>query len=99
MPDHSRALSVDGNTIGQFVTGDHNVMVSATHSTVTVIGQGQQPRPQRRNRIERLPYRGSGHLLGRDGELGAVASGEPVQVYGPYGIGKSAPRSNTAPTP
>ncbi|MFJ4782119.1 hypothetical protein [Streptomyces sp. NPDC088794] len=83
--------------MGQFIAGDNNnvygVVVNASHSTVTVLGPDRQPKPVRRERIERLPRRGP-QPLGRESELASVlrsvADNEPVDVYGPVGIGKSA---------
>ncbi|MGX1886507.1 hypothetical protein [Streptomyces sp. NPDC055287] len=87
-----RGLSVGGDAIGQFSTGDHNVLVTAHASLVHVHQAGPRPKPKRRTRIERLPR----HVtmpLGRDDETAllqrSVADNEPVQVYGADGIGKS----------
>ncbi|MGW4370480.1 hypothetical protein ACWEKT_33040 [Nocardia takedensis] len=87
-----RALSVGGNAIGQFSTGDHNVLVTANASLVQINQAGPRAKPKRRERIERLPSRVVAPL-GRAEEtallLRSVAGSEPVQVYGVEGIGKS----------
>ncbi|MFJ6930646.1 ATP-binding protein [Streptomyces nigra] len=87
-----RALSVGGDAIGQFSTGDHNVLVTANASLVQVHQAAPRVKPQRRAHIERLPN-GAATPLGRDDEaalvLRSIADNEPVQVYGADGIGKS----------
>ncbi|MGY1898335.1 hypothetical protein [Nocardia gipuzkoensis] len=87
-----RALSVGGNAIGQFSTGDHTVFVTANASLVQINQAGPRAKPKRRERIERRPSRVVSPL-GRDDEtallLRSVAGGEAVQVYGVDGIGKS----------
>lgn len=98
MAGGDRNLSVGGNALGQFVTGDNNdvlsIVVNATHSAVTVVGPDRRPRPVRRERIQRLPRRASRPPLGRDTELASlvrsITGDEPAGVYGPVGIGKSA---------
>ncbi|MGW5347205.1 hypothetical protein [Streptomyces sp. NPDC004050] len=97
MAEGDRNLSVHGDAVGQFVTGDDNdvlsVVVNATHSTVTVVGPPGRPKPVRRERIERLPRRAGRPPLGRDTELAAlvrsITGNEPAGVHGPEGIGKS----------
>ncbi|MEU9146036.1 ATP-binding protein [Streptomyces sp. NPDC048349] len=97
MAGGDRNLTVGGDAVGQFVTGDNNdvlsVVVNATHSAVTVVGPAKRPRPVRRERIERLPRRPGRPLLGRDTELASlvrsIADDEPAGVHGPEGIGKS----------
>ncbi|MFE6844681.1 hypothetical protein [Streptomyces sp. NPDC057686] len=97
MAGGDRSLSVGGDALGQFVTGDNNdvlsIVVNATHSAVTVVGPAKRPRPVRRERIERLPRRASRPPLGRDTELaslvGSISGNEPAGVHGPVGIGKS----------
>ncbi|WP_190094823.1 ATP-binding protein [Streptomyces melanogenes] len=92
-----RDLTVEGDAIGQFITGDRNevysVVVNATHSTVTVLAPDRRPKPVRKERIERRPSRG-GLPLGREVELASilrsVAADEPAEVHGAEGIGKSA---------
>ncbi|WP_327714048.1 hypothetical protein OG381_00400 [Streptomyces sp. NBC_00490] len=87
-----RALSVGGDAIGQFPTGDHNVLVTANASLVQVHQAAPRVKPQRRAHIERLPN-GAATPLGRDDEaalvLRSIADNEPVQVYGPDGLGKT----------
>ncbi|MFD7628932.1 ATP-binding protein [Streptomyces sp. NPDC059851] len=98
MAEGDRNLSVHGDAVGQFVTGDNNdvlsVVVNATHSAVTVVGPAKRPRPARREHIERLPRRADRPPLGRDAELAAlvrsITGNEPAGVHGPEGIGKSA---------
>ncbi|MFD9367431.1 ATP-binding protein, partial [Streptomyces sp. NPDC060020] len=97
MAGGDRNLSVGGDALGQFVTGDNNdvlsITVNATHSAVTVVRPAERPKPVRRARIERLPRRASRPPLGRDGELASlvrsITGNEPAGVHGPAGIGKS----------
>ncbi|WP_327349072.1 hypothetical protein [Streptomyces europaeiscabiei] len=81
-----------GDAIGQFSTGDHNVLVTANASLVQVHQAAPRVKPQRRAHIERLPN-GAATPLGRDEEaalvLRSIADNEPVQVYGADGLGKS----------
>ncbi|MFK0258296.1 hypothetical protein [Streptomyces sp. NPDC090445] len=97
MAEGDRNLSVHGDAVGQFVTGDHNdvlsVVVNATHSAVTVVGPAKRPKPVRREHIERLPRRADRPPLGREAELAAlvrsITGNMPAGVHGPEGIGKS----------
>ena len=87
-------IGIDGDATGPVIAGNYNVVVDAQHgSTVTVLMDGQRPRPRRRDRIRLLPRR-QGTPLGRDADLAAIAaalhSGESVQLWGPPGTGKSA---------
>ncbi|MEU6803022.1 hypothetical protein [Streptomyces neyagawaensis] len=85
-------VRVTGDVRGQLVIGDHNVVVTAERSIVTVLQPGERPEPTRRKRIELLPRR-TGALRGRESEIGeirlAVAEEEPIQVHGGEGVGKS----------
>ncbi|MGI8336398.1 hypothetical protein ACRYCC_41200 [Actinomadura scrupuli] len=85
-------VRVEGDVRGQLVVGDHNVVVTAEHSVVTVLQPGERPRPVRRERVALLPRR-TVMLRGRDRELAdidqAVAAAEPLQVHGVEGMGKS----------
>ncbi|MFF5039160.1 AAA family ATPase [Streptomyces nigra] len=87
-------VDIDGDATGPVIAGNYNVVVDAQHgSTVTVLMDGQRPRPRRRDRIRLLPRR-QGTPLGRDADLAAIAAalhaGESVQLWGPPGVGKSA---------
>lgn len=89
------AVRVNGDVGGQFVVGDHNVVVHAERgSSVTLRAEGP-PRARRRSRPtgQAVPGRGVA-LLGRDDDLAELeqwlAEGHPVQVHGPPGCGKSA---------
>ncbi len=85
-------VHVSGDVLGQLVVGDHNVVVTAEHSAVTVLAPADRPRPVRRERVELLPRRGS-PLHGRDRELAdiaaSVADADAIQIHGDEGVGKS----------
>ena len=62
-------VDIDGDATGPVIAGNYNVVVDAQHgSTVTVLMDGQRPRPRRRDRIRLLPRR-QGTPLGRDADL------------------------------
>ncbi|MFD8229886.1 hypothetical protein ACFV16_38165 [Streptomyces massasporeus] len=86
-------VRITGDVRGQLVIGDHNVVVTAERSIVTVLQPGERPELTRRKRIELLPRR-TGELRGREREIGeirsAVAEADPIQVHGGEGVGKSA---------
>ena len=73
---------------GRLLVGGHAVVIGGEHGS-TVDMAGEPPRPRRR--VRSAPHE---DLLGRDEDLRAVAlaagPGEPTQVYGPPGVGKSA---------
>ncbi|TDC20508.1 ATP-binding protein [Streptomyces sp. 8K308] len=86
-------IDIGGNADGPVVAGDYNVVIDARHgSTVTLLREGERPRPVRRERVELLP-RPQDVPLGRDAELALLAQtvprGGPVQLWGPPGVGKS----------
>ncbi|MEU8968392.1 ATP-binding protein [Streptomyces monashensis] len=88
-----RRIDIAGDAGGPVVAGDHNVVIDAQHgSTVTLLMEGQRPRPVRRGRVALLPRR-QPVPLGRDTELerlaDALRDGGPVQVWGALGVGKS----------
>ncbi|MFF4986678.1 hypothetical protein ACFY19_05795 [Streptosporangium saharense] len=74
----------------RLVVGDHRVVVTARGSTV--LPGGESPVPVRRLVPPTLPPQGE-EPLGREAERAALAAmirpGEPVQIHGPEGIGKS----------
>ncbi|MFF1682432.1 ATP-binding protein [Streptomyces sp. NPDC058256] len=87
-------IDIDGDAAGPVIAGNHNLVVDAQHgSTVTVLMQGQRPRPKRHDRVRLLPRR-QGVPLGRDADLESIAAalrdGSTVQLWGPPGVGKSA---------
>ncbi|GLX52392.1 hypothetical protein Shyhy01_53420 [Streptomyces hygroscopicus subsp. hygroscopicus] len=89
----ARRIDIAGDAGGPVVAGDHNVVIDAQHgSTVTLLMEGQRPRPVRRDRVSLLPRRQAAPL-GRDGDLArlatAVRDGGPVQLWGAPGVGKS----------
>ncbi|MGW3267379.1 ATP-binding protein [Streptomyces sp. NPDC001056] len=89
----ARRIDIAGDAGGPVVAGDHNVVIDAQHgSTVTLLMEGQRPRPVRRDRVALLPRRQAAPL-GRDGDLArlatAVRDGGPVQLWGEPGVGKS----------
>ncbi|MFE0762272.1 AAA family ATPase [Streptomyces smyrnaeus] len=86
-------VDIGGDATGPIVAGHHNVVVDAQHgSAVTLLMDRERPRPVRRDHIALLPGRQSAPL-GREAELAAladaVATGGPVLLWGPPGIGKS----------
>ncbi|WP_026128298.1 AAA family ATPase [Nocardiopsis halophila] len=85
-------VEVAGSVTGTMVVGDHNVVVTAERSHVTVVQPGRRPEARRRDDVRLLPRRVRG-ALGRDAESEAVARAldedGAVQVYGPSGTGKS----------
>ncbi|MFE7116444.1 hypothetical protein ACFU99_13625 [Streptomyces sp. NPDC057654] len=96
MADSDRnRVRIHGDVFGQVVVGDHNVVINAeAGSSVTYRAEGP-PAVRRRARPLgwALPARAPA-LLARTGELAALgrwlAAGEPVQVHGPPGLGKTA---------
>ncbi|MEV4091711.1 ATP-binding protein [Streptosporangium saharense] len=74
----------------RLVVGDHRVVVTARGSTV--LPGGEPPAPVRRLVPPQLPPPGE-EPLGREAERAALAAmirpGDPVQIHGPEGIGKS----------
>ncbi|MFC9932229.1 ATP-binding protein [Streptomyces sp. NPDC127190] len=92
-PRSERRIDIAGDAGGPVVAGDHNVVIDAQHgSTVTLLMEGERPRPVRRDRVALLPRR-QAVPLGRDSELtrlaAAVRDGGPVQLWGAPGVGKS----------
>ena len=86
-------VDIGGDARGPVVAGNHNVVVDAQHgSTVTLLVEGDRPRPVRRDRIALLP-RSPGRPVGREAETraleDAVRAGGLVQLWGPPGVGKS----------
>jgi hypothetical protein len=87
-------VQISGEVGGHVVVGDHNVVIQAHGSAVTVRG-GPTPTIRRRDRPvgQALPRPGR-LLVGRDAELaqlsGWLDDGVPIQVHGPPGVGKSA---------
>ncbi|MDA2802910.1 hypothetical protein [Nocardiopsis suaedae] len=85
-------VEVAGDVTGTMVVGDHNVVVTAERSHVTVVQQGRRPEVRPREDVRLLPRRVHAPL-GRGRELDAVtralAESGAVQVYGPSGTGKS----------
>ncbi|MFE0099798.1 ATP-binding protein [Streptomyces sp. NPDC059009] len=87
-------IDIDGDAAGPVIAGNHNVVVDADRgSTVTLLVEGERPRPVRRPQVALLPRRQTAPL-GRDAELEQLAAGirdgGVVQVWGPAGVGKSA---------
>ncbi|MGH4028603.1 ATP-binding protein [Actinomycetota bacterium Odt1-20B] len=87
-------IDIDGDASGPVIAGNHNVVVDADRgSTVTLLVEGERPRPVRRPHVALLPRRQTAPL-GRDAELERLAAGVRdggvVQVWGPAGVGKSA---------
>ncbi|MEU1405605.1 ATP-binding protein, partial [Streptomyces sp. NPDC005728] len=87
-------IDIAGDASGPVIAGNHNVVIDADHgSTVTLLVEGEHPRPVRRDQVALLPRRQAAPL-GRDAELrrlaAAVRDGGPVQVWGAPGVGKSA---------
>ena len=90
---NTHRIDIGGDAGGPVIAGDHNVVVDAQHgSRVTVLVGGQRPRPRRRPRVA-LPPRQLSEPLGLAGlkrrVAAAIDAGEPVQLWGPPGIGKS----------
>ncbi|NXY97533.1 ATP-binding protein [Streptomyces sp. BR123] len=86
-------IDIGRDATGPVIAGHHNVVVDAHHgSTVTLLMEPQRPRPVRREHIG-LPPRRRPAPLGRESELATLAEalrgGEPVELWGPPGIGKS----------
>ncbi|MFJ8719396.1 hypothetical protein ACIRD9_40525 [Streptomyces violaceus] len=92
MEDSGAQVRVSGDVHGQVVVGDHNIVVSAERSVVTILSPGQRPACRRRDEVELLPRR-MYKAVGREDELAAITeemtAGGPVQVHGPSGMGKS----------
>jgi len=94
--DHAGAshhIEIGQDAHGPVVAGDHNLVIDARHgSSVTVRMERERPAPVRRERISVLPRR-TREPLGREAEAtelaAAIATGGPVQLCGPAGIGKS----------
>ncbi|SOD62567.1 hypothetical protein SAMN06297387_106144 [Streptomyces zhaozhouensis] len=90
----ARRVEVGGDARGPVIAGDRNVVVDAQlGSHVTVLVEGERPRPVRRSTVALPPRRQSAPPLGREDELAAltraVAAGEQVQLWGDAGVGKS----------
>jgi hypothetical protein len=88
-------VRVAGGVSGQVVVGDSNVVIDARTGSSVTVRSGPLPSPRRRRRPVGRPLPRQGpELLGRSGELRQLAEwldeGVPVQVYGPFGVGKSA---------
>lgn len=92
MEGPGRQVRVEGDVVGRLVVGDHHVVVTADGSIVTPVRPGDLPRPVRREHVELLPRKLSAPL-GRRKELSAVTraitNGQPAQVFGADGVGKS----------
>ncbi|MEV0375688.1 hypothetical protein AB0I10_39095 [Streptomyces sp. NPDC050636] len=92
MEDSGAQVRVSGDVRGQVVVGDHNIVVSAERSVVTILRAGQRPACRRRDEVELLPRR-MYKTVGREEELAAITeemtAGGPVQVHGSSGMGKS----------
>ncbi|MEV0261044.1 hypothetical protein AB0I49_06810 [Streptomyces sp. NPDC050617] len=88
-------VRIQGDVPGQVVVGDRNVVINAeVGSSVTYRAEGPPPVRRRAHPLGwALPARAPA-LLARTGELAALgrwlAAGQPVQVYGPPGLGKTA---------
>ena len=85
-------VEVGGSVTGSVVVGDHNIVVTAERSHVTVVQQGRRPQARRREEVRLLPRRAHAPV-GRGRELAAVShalsEGGAVQVSAPSGAGKS----------
>jgi energy-coupling factor transporter ATP-binding protein EcfA2 len=92
MDGSGRQDRVEGDVVGRLVVGDHNVVVTVDGSIVTPVRPADLPRPVRREHVELLPRKLSAPL-GRRKELDAVTraitNGQPAQVFGADGVGKS----------
>ncbi len=92
MENSGAQVRVGGEVRGQVVVGDHNIVVSAERSVVTIVSPGQRPACRRRDEVELLPHR-MRKAVGREEELAAITeamgAGGPVQIHGPSGMGKS----------
>ncbi|MGI5259399.1 hypothetical protein [Streptomyces angustmyceticus] len=91
-PGGDRRVRISGDVRGQVVVGDHNIVVSAERSVVTVVREGERPVPRRRESVALLPRRPRS-AVGRDAELSTVTAAldddGAAQVSGPAGVGKS----------
>ncbi|SPF04078.1 ATP-binding protein [Streptomyces sp. MA5143a] len=92
MEDSRNPVRISGDVRGQVVVGDHNIVVSAEQSVVTILTPAQRPECRRRDDPQLLPRRPR-TAVGREEELAVIEAGMdaggPMQVYGPSGIGKS----------
>lgn len=92
MEDSRDRVRISGDVHGQVVVGDHNIVVSAEQSVVTILTPAQRPECRRRDDPQLLPRRHR-TAVGREEELAAIEAGMdaggPMQVYGPSGTGKS----------
>ncbi|MDX3129796.1 ATP-binding protein [Streptomyces europaeiscabiei] len=92
MEDFRDRVRISGDVRGQVVVGDHNIVVSAEQSVVTILTPAQRPECRRRDDPQLLPRRHR-TAVGREEELAAIEegmdAGGPMQVYGPSGTGKS----------
>lgn len=77
---------------GQVVIGDHNTIQTPEGTAVTVLQVGERPTPKLRPLpLRRLPR--ASELIGREEVLDLIAAttaGEPIQLYGPDGVGKTS---------
>ncbi|MFE7526363.1 ATP-binding protein [Kitasatospora sp. NPDC057542] len=86
-------VDIDGDNRSPVIVGNHNLLVDAQHgSSVTLLMQGQRPKPVRRERTVLLPRRQQ-DPIGRAAQFAALAEGVRtcglVQLYGPPGSGTS----------
>ncbi|MCL6737184.1 ATP-binding protein [Streptomyces neyagawaensis] len=92
MEESENRVRISGDVRGQVVVGDHNIVVSAEQSVVTILTPAQRPECRRRDDPQLLPRRHR-TAVGREQELAAIEAGMdaggPMQVYGPPGTGKS----------
>ncbi|WP_207401208.1 hypothetical protein, partial [Actinomadura roseirufa] len=86
-------MRVGGDLSGTVVVGDHNVVITH-HGTHVSANDGDPPAPRRRPKPGGTALPRGVAPLGRDADLARldewIAAGEPVQVHGERGIGKSA---------
>jgi hypothetical protein len=85
---------IEGDVSGQIAVGDRNVQIGSIHGGVVTVNVQDRPQVRPRDRPVSVLPRPFAGLLGRREELEAIGAAlsavEPVDLYGPPGVGKTS---------